>query len=251
MEHLAPGIESSSNAVLRLMRKGTTGLANLQLLRWCQEIGIKVSWRILYGFPGEPASEYERMANLVPLLTHLQPPLDTVEIVLKRFSPLWSNPKRFGLTKVRPWPSYSFVYPFGRSKLEGIAYYFDFDYADGRRPVEYTRPLRRQVDQWVKLWQTPDGSHPRLDLRTAGDDVVITDTRPGACRRTQRLKGLTAKIYRQCDAVQSLAALLKKFRNQSNEAAVMKSLKTLVASKLLIEDDGRYLSLAIMGDRLA
>ncbi|HMD86105.1 MAG TPA: RiPP maturation radical SAM C-methyltransferase [Terriglobia bacterium] len=245
---LVPGIESLSTAVLRLMRKGITSLANIQLLRWCAEIGIatKENWRIIYGFPGEPVSEYEGMAKLVPLLTHLGPPVSVIPMNLMRFSPYGLDPGRFGLIDVRPRPSYSFVYPFGRRKLEGIAYYFDFDYADGRQPVEYTRPLRRQVGKWMELWQTPDGSHPRLDLRTAGDGVVITDTRPCASRRTHRLRGLTAQIYQQCDAVQSLDGLLKRFRSHASDAAVKKSLKTLVANKLLIEDDGRYLSLAIM-----
>jgi hypothetical protein len=36
------------------------------------------------------------------------------------------------------------------------------------------------------------------------------------------------------------------FGSQAGEAAVKKSLKTLVANKLLIEDEGRYLRLAIM-----
>jgi len=248
---LAPGIESLSTAVLRLMRKGTTALGNLQFLRWCEEIGIKTIelWRILYGIPGEPPSEYPRMAKLVPLLTHLSPPDSVLQINLLRFSPYGLHPQPFGLTHVRPWPTYPFVYPLGRKKLEGIAYDFHFDYADGRRPVEYTRSLRRQVDQWTKLWKTPDGSHPRLDLRTAGADVMITDTRPCATRRTHRLSGLKAEIYRECDSVQSLATLLKKFGSQASEAAVQESLKTLVANKLLIEDDGRYLSLALMPRR--
>jgi ribosomal peptide maturation radical SAM protein 1 len=251
MAHLAPGIESFSNALLRLMRKGTTGLGNIELLRWCEEIGFetRANWRLLYGLPGEPVSEYERMAKLVPLLTHLSPPEAVNPVCLMRFSPHGLDPGRFGLTAVRPRPFYSFVYPFGRRKLEEIAYYFDFDYADGRKPAEYTRPLRRQVCKWMELWQTSDGTHPRLDLRTAGDVVVITDTRPCACRRTHRLRGLTAKIYRECDAVQSLAALLKKFRSQSSEAAVKRSLRTLMANKLLIQDEGRYLSLALMPRR--
>jgi len=62
VKYIQPGIESLSDVILRLMRKGTTGLRNLQLLRWCSEIGMDVTWRILHGFPGEPVSEYERMA---------------------------------------------------------------------------------------------------------------------------------------------------------------------------------------------
>ncbi len=242
---IQPGIESFSDAVLRLMRKGATGLRNVQLLRCCREVGIGVSWRILYGFPGEPVAEYDRMTKLVPLLTHLTPPLGTVQIDLKRFSPHWLDPEHYGLTGVQPWPSYSYVYPFRRRKLDGIACFFAFQYADGRKPFEYSRPLRGEVGKWMELWQTPDKSNPHLDLRVAGEEVVITDTRPCAVRPTHRLGGLTAKVLLQCDSVQSFNALRRAFGQQAGDAAVEKSLEKLVADKLLIEDGGRYLNLAV------
>ncbi len=50
-----PGIESLSSHVLKLMKKGVTGIQNIQLLKWCREYGIEVAWNLLYGFPGETA----------------------------------------------------------------------------------------------------------------------------------------------------------------------------------------------------
>jgi hypothetical protein len=81
-----------SNQVLRLMQKGTTGLKNIQLLRWCQELGMEPLWNIIYGFPGESPSEYVRMARLLPLLTHLGPPQSCGPIRLDRFSPYFNHP---------------------------------------------------------------------------------------------------------------------------------------------------------------
>ncbi len=52
---IQPGIESFSDTVLKLMRKGVTGLQNIQLLKWCKEFGVVPSWNFLWGFPGEPA----------------------------------------------------------------------------------------------------------------------------------------------------------------------------------------------------
>ena len=40
VRRIVPGIESFSNQVLRLIRKGSTGLQNIQLLKWCAEVGI-------------------------------------------------------------------------------------------------------------------------------------------------------------------------------------------------------------------
>jgi ribosomal peptide maturation radical SAM protein 1 len=55
---LQVGIESLSNEVLRRMRKGSTGLQNIQFLRCCEELGIRPLWNLLFGFPGESPSEY-------------------------------------------------------------------------------------------------------------------------------------------------------------------------------------------------
>lgn len=65
---IQPGIESLSDAVLALMRKGVSGLQNIQLMKWCKELGVRPNWNLLFGFPGEPAEEYARMAELAPLL---------------------------------------------------------------------------------------------------------------------------------------------------------------------------------------
>ena len=47
--HPARDGEASAD-VLRLMRKGTTALQNIQFLRWCKEAGMKVYWNLIYGF---------------------------------------------------------------------------------------------------------------------------------------------------------------------------------------------------------
>ena len=72
---IQPGIESFSTRVLDIMRKGERGLHNIQLLKWCKELGVTPVWNLLWGFPGEPPEEYRAMADLLPLLTHLAPPI--------------------------------------------------------------------------------------------------------------------------------------------------------------------------------
>jgi ribosomal peptide maturation radical SAM protein 1 len=51
VKRIQPGIESLSDHILQLMRKGTTGLQNIQLLKWCRDYGIHADWNLLYGFP--------------------------------------------------------------------------------------------------------------------------------------------------------------------------------------------------------
>ncbi|MCG8458490.1 MAG: RiPP maturation radical SAM C-methyltransferase, partial [Holophagales bacterium] len=108
---IQPGIESLSSEVLRLMRKGETALQNLEVLKWCREIGLQPLWNLLWGFPGEPPEAYRRMAELVPRLSHLTPPQSAQFIRLDRFSPGYDQGPELGFHNIRPCDAYAFVYP--------------------------------------------------------------------------------------------------------------------------------------------
>ena len=173
---IQPGIESFSNQVLQLMRKGCTGLQNIQLLRWCEELGITVFWNLLYGFPGESEAEYARMAELVPLLTHLQKPGYCGKIHVDRFSPLFTN-AGLGVGEPRAAAAYSYLYPLEAEQLGNLAYFFEFDYADDREPAKYAGALGEEIARWPE-WTT--AGRPRLDLfldRLDGFDQRYTRVR--------------------------------------------------------------------------
>ena len=51
----SPGIESFSDDILKLMRKGVTALHNIQVLKWCKEFGGDAVVEPDLGFPGESA----------------------------------------------------------------------------------------------------------------------------------------------------------------------------------------------------
>ena len=76
------------------------------------------------------------MAELIPLLTHLEPPTGCAKIRLDRFSPLFNKATSVAAAS-RPTLAYYYVFPLGRRELARLAYFFDFDYEDGRRPESY------------------------------------------------------------------------------------------------------------------
>ncbi len=248
---IQPGIESFSNEVLRLMKKGCTGLQNIQLLRWCEELGIMVAWNLLAGFPGESVSEYERMAELLPLLTHLQPPASCSPVRLDRFSPFYMRSSELGLERLRPKPGYYYAYPLGRRDLARLAYFFDFDYADGRDPYSYLGDLQAELRRWWDARLIEPEQLPRLDASCNGDAVTIKDTRPAALQSEHELAGLAAQLYLRCDAAQSLANLQREFSDVAEEQEIRRTLEQCIAAKLMIEMDGQYLSLAVMRNRAA
>ena len=246
---IQPGIESFSNQVLRLMRKGITGLQNIQLLRWCRELGIEALWNIIYGFPGESPSEYARLSKLLPLLVHLQPPQSCTPIRLDRFSPYHNDPEAFGLRNLSAHSYYRYVFPLEQPDLDRLAYYFECEWPEGQHPEEYTGGVTRAFRRWQACVDLPATHRPRLDLRRTAMAVLITDTRPCAVRRIHRLEGLPAEIYLRCDRVTTIAGLLRDLDARVPESQVRGLLNTLLKSKTIVEDEGHYLSLAVWRNR--
>ncbi len=239
-----PGIESLSNRVLEIMRKGCTGLQNIQLLRWCDELGIAPAWNILYGFPDEPVAEYERVAELMPLLVHLPPPAFCVRVRMDRFGPLYSQAAEFGLENVRPMAAYSYVYTLPESALRNMAYFFEYDYRDGRRPGDYAAAVVRRAEEWAAIFATKPA---RLDAYEVGNMLVIADTRPCATRPRHIFTGLAARVYHECDTAAKVPSLAR--RLLAPEEDIRNAIRRFLDEKLMVEMDGQFASLAVFRNR--
>lgn len=234
---IQPGIESLDTGTLRLMRKGTTAAQNLCLLRWCAEYGVGVAWNILYGFPREDPAAAARMAELVPLLHHLPPPSGAGRIRLDRFSPLFTS--REDLINVRPMLAYRWIFGLPDSALEQLAYFFEFDYADGRDPDAYAAPLVQAVARWID----PQRPRERLDAVRAGEVVMVTDTRALAQRPAHVLSGALARLLLACDRPRQLAGLTTELA--LGDAELLAQLAELQRRRLLVALDDRFVALPI------
>ena len=246
---IQPGIESLSDEVLRMMRKGVTAIENVQLLKWCAELDIRVSWNILYGFPGESDDGYREMTALIPLLTHLQPPTAAGMIRLDRFSPNYEQAAEFGFRNVRPLPAYQHVYGLEPGAVDDLAYFFAFDESDPARVA----PLRREIGRAVTRWRDLHGSSDMWWVDD-GTTLVVWDLRSGATATTTSLTGAERQLYLACDRCCSAAELATLMRRHGSEvdspAAVAETLAPLVAAGIVMSDGRRYLSLAVgLGDR--
>lgn len=242
---IQPGIESLSTPILRLMRKGVTALQNVRLLKWCAEIGIKPSWNLLYGFPGEPPEEYERMCELVPSLVHLEPP-SFMPIELERFSPYFERPTEFGIEILGPLPHYKFLYSVGPEALTNLAYDFEFRYLDGRDVESYTKHLAEAVECWQEVKQRSLGS---LSYRRGPGFVLVQDRRPGLEAADYRFDGIEAEIYLACDAGATAARihdqLVARGDNSIDTVEIEAYLRELVEAKLMYREADSFLSLAV------
>jgi ribosomal peptide maturation radical SAM protein 1 len=241
---IQPGIESFSDQVLKLMRKGVTALQNIQVLKWCKELGVQPSWNFIWGFPGEPPEEYERLADLVPLLTHLPAPVAHAKIRLDRFSPNFFDAERLGFTDVKPLPAYEHIYRLSLTAVANLACYFTYAYAEPRDVDRYTSRLARELEKWRHVAETSD-----LLSIEAGEHLVIVDMRPVSRTPFTVLNGLARRLYGECDAVSDLSQLARAAsaggRATPTVDVIEQTLAPLIEQGLLLRDGSRYLALAI------
>jgi ribosomal peptide maturation radical SAM protein 1 len=232
---IQPGIESFSDRVLKQMKKGVSGLQNVQLLKWCKEIGVEPLWNFLLGFPGESPDEYREMADLTARVCHLPSPVGVTAIRLDRFSPNFNESDRLGFTKVRPLPFYEFIYDLPEPARRNLAYYFAYDYKAPQDVARYADPLVRSVHAWKTRWR-----HAELVSVDLDDRLVVFDTRPRAAAPVSVLAGEDREMYLACDAIADAG--------QFGPSAAAR-LHAIAGRGLMLRDGSRFLSLAIpLGD---
>lgn len=239
------GIETFITPVLKMIGKGANALQNLQTLKWLSEPGIEVKWNVLYGFPGEAPGDYEALADLIPSLVHLAPPLAVGRVRMDRFAPCFEDPQAWGMTNPRPYRAFAHVYPFDRETLARLAYYFDYDYADGRDPMEYAGRALAEIE----TWQQTAGSVTLRQFDRDDGVTLLTDTRPCATAFQHRLTGWRRGLYQFCDAGKSMKRMVASLDEWSSgetvdEGEIRQQLDQWLADRLMVFLDDRYLSLA-------
>jgi ribosomal peptide maturation radical SAM protein 1 len=241
-----PGVESLNDHVLDLMRKGTTAFKNIELLKWCKEYGVKPLWNFLYGFPGETADDYAESIELIHSIWHLDAPTGYGPVRLDRFSPYHQDPEGFGMTNVRPMAPFTILYPFDVETVMEIAYYFEFDYADGRVGDTFAHEAVELVRTWMnEQWRGMLSMQARRD-----GSLFLEDTRQTISEtpRTALLRDWKAAVYLECDRAQTSRALAE--LPQVEDAGVSEDeletfLGRCVDNRLMVRSERAWLAVAV------
>ncbi len=243
------GVESLHSRLLKLINKGCKAYQNVQFVKWCRQYGIFVAWNVMCDFPGEEDGWYGEMAELLPLLTHLQPPRGFVRLRLDRFSHYHDKAKEYGL-ELHPSELAPYVYPLNDEQMRQFTYFFE-DEERARLPMVsslFTRPGMRAAANEIGWWKKAFWSNnlPVLAMSVTESEIRIRDTRPVAVRSYYTLNGLEREIYLRCDAACRTATLKSFIEKQGHDRGeVEAAIERLVKQKLMIELDGRLLALAL------
>jgi ribosomal peptide maturation radical SAM protein 1 len=241
---IMPGIESFNTHVLELMKKGVKSIQNIQLVKWCKELGIKVSWNIIWGFPGETNKDYLEMAELIPKISHLTPPGCVSRLLMHRFSPNFNHPEKYGIKKIYLFPSYRYIYPFNDESIYNLAYQFAYDY----EPEEHFDIALGATMQEMVKWSA-NSKEIDLFFIDQEDALIVFDLRLEAQQPYFILYAKERFLYILCDGIKPFqkikAEYSKFFEVEADETEINIMLESLIAKNLMIRENNSYLSLAI------
>jgi ribosomal peptide maturation radical SAM protein 1 len=247
VDWVQPGIESFSDHVLQMMRKGVTGIQQVQLLKFLAEFKIRADWNILYANPGERPEDYDEIIEVIPFLYHLPPPAPwaLIPVAMQRFNQYFEKPSEFGITALRPAAFYRDTLPRTDIRLDRLAYHFDYEHPDREDPVLLGKQgeLLAAVERWRQAYKAGT-----LTWSGDGDEICVVDRRgwPTGEGSEIVLRGLQAGIYMACMSARQEQHLLTELADRARPADARRFIDLMVERRLMFRSrSGRVLSLAL------
>jgi len=233
-----PGVESLSTNILKLMKKFTTGMRNVELIKWCTYYQINNLYNILCRFPGETPEDYRLQSEVIRKIPHLQPPYAIVKARADRGSPMYTDPASQSISSLTPSKCYDYILPPGKFNLTRIAYYFDHQMGRTVKNDEYDE-IFGLVHDWQGIWNAEE--RPFMIYRKAWSTLTIVDGR-GPETVTHTYTDGAAALYEYCADARTPRDIENRL---GTERWVQNALRDFVSKDLILFLDGRYLSLAL------
>jgi radical SAM superfamily enzyme YgiQ (UPF0313 family) len=245
MREVQVGIEALSTSLLKKIRKGTSAIQNLEIMKNCESPGLpRLNSNIILEFPGSDQMDVEEtLANLGFALPFS--PLKGIPFWLGYGSPVWQDPKSYGLKRIHNHPRYAKLFP--PEVFRGLKLLIQGYHGGLRHQQRLWRPVKKGLEAWktayAQLHQQP-GSDPILSYQDGGNFLIIRQRRHGADDMTHRLKDTSRKIYLFCEQNRSISRILARFPSFSEEK-VRPFLNMMVDKRLMFREGERFLSLAV------
>jgi hypothetical protein len=151
-----------------------------------------------------------------------------------------------GFHGVGPIPAYADIYPDVLDR-DAIAYFFDYD-APATLPDAAYEEVTATVEEWQSAWN--DGSPPFLVFQRGAGRLTVTDGRNGSGPRVLTFGELEANVYESCTRTAHspgrITRVLAEERSiDASPGEVEAVLAEFVDARVMLEDDGQYLGLAL------
>jgi len=245
MVEVQVGIEALSSRLLEKLNKGTTAIQNLEVMRSCEASDLpRLASNLITHFPGSDGVDVkETLANL-PYACFFRP-LKAVRFWLGYGSPVWLDPRAYGIRRTGNHLHYAKLFP---PEILGRLTLMIQGYQGGVKEQERLwRPVKQALKDWERsygaLHRSP-GCGPILSYQDGGDFLVIRERRTGTDDMTHRLQGTSRGIYLFCEENRGIKEILNRYPGFGEEK-VIPFLTMMVDKKLMFREGERYLSLAV------
>jgi ribosomal peptide maturation radical SAM protein 1 len=244
MQEVQIGIEALATPLLKKLHKGTSAIQNLEIMKNCEALGIEnISNLILY-FPGSDERDVALTLQSIEFVLPYRP-LKTAAFWLGRGSPVWRNPKVYGIRAVFNHPNWAVLLP--RKICRNLEFMLQAYRGDLGYQRKIWQPVNKEVANWHKIYtelHAGPSRSPILTLRDGGDFSIIRQRRLNTGPLNHRLTGTSRRIYLFCSHHRSLQKIRDRFPAFA-EDKIVSFLKMMVDKKLMFEENNRYLSLAV------
>ena len=239
------GIEALSTRLLRKLNKGTTAIQNVEIMKNCQAGDLPdLSANLITGFPGSDETDVEETLRTLQFVLPFRP-LKATPFWLGYGSPVWLDPKAYGIRKLRNHPSYAYLFPPEilsrlRLMLQG--------YEGGVKTQQRLwGPVTRAMSAWRNTYDdlhNASNTDPVLSYQDGGTYLIIRERRRSEDDITHRLRGSSRGIYLFCERNRSVSEIVERFPGFGQEK-ILPFLNMMVDKKLMFREGERYLSLAV------
>lgn len=226
-----------------LLHCGKRAIKQVELLKHCQYHGVAVSWDLLKDLLGEQPGWYQEMAELLPRISHLQPPASLNSAFCRPDSLCVQAAALRG----------SAVYPAassGRAAVRESKFPYPLGYGAPsvkRLELEVSRNIWDILSERIEEWTTSydGGRGDRLVMGVFAQCVEINDLRKCAIRNFYTLTGVLQDIYLLADTAVDCDKVKEVLREKYSPAEIDAGIYWLLQAKLLLQIGGEILALAV------
>lgn len=243
IEELQIGIEALSTRLLKKMNKGTTAIQNLQIMKYCEELGISSNSNLILCFPGSDEDDVKETLRALEFALCFKP-LKAVRFWLGLGSPVWLNPAAFGIQSTFNHPNYEAIFPL--EITDSVKFIIQDYHGDQEYQKKIWEPVKEQLKTWKRIYadlHRHPHTGPALSFRIGPEFMIIHQRRQKSAPLVHRLVGKSKEIYLYCAKHRSLRQI-KELCPSLDEEKLLSFLEMMVNKKLMFEENGRYLSLA-------
>ncbi|UCD31327.1 MAG: RiPP maturation radical SAM C-methyltransferase [Desulfobacterales bacterium] len=244
MREVQIGIEALSSRLLKKLKKGTTTIQNIEIMKHCEMLGIVNSSNLIFYFP---SSDREDVAATLRNLEFVLPyrPLKSVPFWLGLGSPVWLDPKAFGLKAVFNHRNYAAIFP--PHVFKAMLFIIQGYRGDLVRQRKLWQPVKKKLEQWEKTYALLHNNpwhEPILSFRDGRNFMIIRQKRLQKDPMLHRLEGPSRAIYLFCRNHQAIKTIIDRFPTIAADK-IESFLRMMVDKKLMFAEKNRYLSLAV------